>query len=71
VTRDHIAAALSLISAATWIPLLAVNIRDNTGRIDGGTPSSTYGRDRCTDIAVLIAFIGVFCAIAAAVVVLC
>ena len=49
-----------------WIPLIYVTFRDNTGRTDGGLASSKYGRNRFTDIAVLIAIIGVFCAIAAA-----
>jgi hypothetical protein len=66
VTRDHLAAVLSLIAALASIPLLIVTFRNNTGAIDGGSASSTYGRDRFTDIAAIVALIGVLCAIAAA-----
>jgi hypothetical protein len=65
MTKEHWAAGLSILGALAWLPLLVITIRDNTGGIDGGNASSTYGRDRLTDAATVIAFVGVLCAAAA------
>jgi hypothetical protein len=63
--KEHWAALLSILGAAFWIPLLVVTIRGNTDYIE-----IPVRRDRFTDIATVIAFVGVFCAITAAVLLL-
>jgi len=63
--KEHWAAALSILGAVCWIPLLVVEVRGNKDYLE-----VAVRRNRSTDIATVIAFVGVFCAIAAAVLLL-
>jgi hypothetical protein len=65
VCKQHWAAVLTILGAVCWIPLLVVEIRGNRNFLE-----VPVRRDRLTDIATFIAFVGVFCASAAAVLLL-